>query len=156
MLLVFCVGQFLYTLVPGFGPYRAIAHLFAHPLPSGYWVDTVMETVKTGGAQKDIFPSIHTAAPTFITLYSFRHRAQSPYRYTWPIMAFFTVNIIIATMFMRWHWLIDVVAGLLLAFISFGLSVVVTRYDLMRRARLRLGPCWPTFERIPGVWRSRP
>jgi hypothetical protein len=151
LLMLFCTGHVLYTLVPGFGPYRAIAHLLPHPLPHGLWVDTVLETVKNGGAQKDIFPSLHTAAPTFIALFSVRNRAHMPFRKTWPIMAFFAFNIVIATMFMRWHWLIDVVAGLCLSFVVFGLSIVVTRYDLARRSKLGLGPSWPVFARRPRI-----
>ena len=151
MLMLFCVGHTIYTLVPGFGPYRELAPLFQHPLPSGFWVDTVLRAVATGGAQKDIFPSLHTAAPTFIALFSFRNRAHLPFKYSWPIIAFFATNIVIATMFMRWHWLIDVVAGLTLATTVFGLSIVVTRYDLTRRKLQRLGPSWPVFTYVPGM-----
>jgi hypothetical protein len=149
MLMLFCVGHVLYTLVPGYGPYRAIAHLFQNSLPSGHWVDLVLRTVATGGAQKDIFPSLHTAAPTFITLFSFRHRATTPFRYSWPLMAFFTVNIVIATMFMRWHWLVDVAAGLSLAGATLAVSVLVTRWDLSQRARHEKGPSWPVFTYSP-------
>jgi membrane-associated phospholipid phosphatase len=135
------------VLVPGYGPYRAIAGEFQHALPSGMWLNVVMEAVAEGGAQKDIFPSLHTAAPTFIALYSFRHRALPPYRYTWPLVLFFAANIIVATMFLRWHWLVDVVAGLALAVTSQVLSVWVTEHELVRRARERLVPTWPEFGR---------
>ena len=80
MLTVFCIGHIFYMLVPGFGPVRALSDQFAVAFPHGLWLDTVMETVKSGGAQKDIFPSLHTAAPTFITLFSFRHRNHIPFR----------------------------------------------------------------------------
>jgi hypothetical protein len=145
LIFMFCVGHTLYALVPGYGPYRAIADEFQHELPSGMWLNVVMEAVAEGGAQKDIFPSLHTCAPTFIALYSFRHRALAPYRYTWPLVLFFAANIIVATMFLRWHWLIDVVAGLALAVTSQVLSVVVTEHELVRRARERLMPTWPAF-----------
>jgi hypothetical protein len=153
LIFVFCIGHFFYTIVPGFGPYRAIPELLPHPLPHGLWVDTVLETVKNGGAQKDIFPSLHTAAPTFIALFSLRNRAYFPFRKTWQVMLFFAINIVIATMFMRWHWLIDVVAGLFLSFIAFGLSIVVTRFDLARRNRMGIGPSWPEFTRVAGFTR---
>jgi hypothetical protein len=147
LIFMFCVGHTLYVLVPGYGPYRAIAGEFQHALPSGMWLNVVMEAVAEGGAQKDIFPSLHTAAPTFIALYSFRHRALPPYRYTWPLVLFFAANIIVATMFLRWHWLVDVVAGLALAVTSQVLSVWVTEHELVRRARERLVPTWPEFGR---------
>jgi hypothetical protein len=146
MLLMFCVGHTLYVLVPGYGPYRAVASEFQNALPDGLWLDVVMQTVSEGGAQKDIFPSLHTAAPLFIALYSFRHRAVIPFRFTWPIVLFFAVNIIIATMFLRWHWIIDVVAGLALATTAQALSVAATNFELRRRkAEPDLGNTWPEY-----------
>ncbi len=147
LLFIFGVGHTLYMLVPGYGPYRAIAPEFHHALPGGLWYNVVMETVAEGGALKDIFPSLHTAAPTFIALYSFRHRALPPYRYTWPLVLFFAANIIVATMFLRWHWLVDVVMGLALAVTSQAVSVKVTAFELTRRAREGLMPVWPRFGR---------
>jgi len=145
LIFVFCIGHTLYMFVPGWGPLRAVASEFQHQLPSGLWLNVVMDTVAEGGALKDIFPSLHTAAPTFITLYSFRNRALAPYRYTWPLVLFFCVNIIVATMFLRWHWIVDVVAGLALAVLAQLLGVVVTRFELARRARDGLEPWWPKF-----------
>lgn len=148
MLLLFCIGHTVYMLVPGFGPYRAIPELLPSALPHGFWVDSVMATVAGGGAQKDIFPSLHTAAPTFIAMFSFRHRRSLPFKYTWAPVAFFAANIMVATMYLRWHWLVDVVAGLALSALSYWLSIVITDWDLCRRARLGLGPSWPEFGRI--------
>jgi hypothetical protein len=145
LLFMFCMGHTLYTVVPGYGPFRAIAAEFHHQLPDGLWLNVVMETVAEGGAQKDIFPSLHTCAPTFIALYSFRHRALAPYRYTWPLVFFFAANIIVATMFLRWHWVVDVAVGLALAVTSQVLSVKVTDFELARRAREALMPVWPAF-----------
>lgn len=143
MLVVFCVGHTVYMLVPGYGPYRAMADSFKSTFPQGLWLDLVMETVSSGGAQKDIFPSLHTAGPTFIALFSVRHRARWPFRYTWPLVALYSFNIIIATMFLRWHYLIDVVAGLLLASFAVLLVPRVVDADLRRRARLGLAESWP-------------
>jgi hypothetical protein len=145
MLTVFCVGHVVYMLVPGYGPYRALAGDFQHQLPHGMWRDMVMATVASGGAQMDIFPSLHTAAPTFITLFSFQHRDKLPFRYSWPVVAFFAVNIIGATMFLRWHYVIDVVAGLALASGAFLLSRKLTGRELARRAKLGLTESWPRF-----------
>jgi hypothetical protein len=146
ILTLYCVGQLVYALVPGFGPVRALAGQFKGQFPHGLWLDSVMATVASGGAQKDIFPSLHTAAPTFLTLFSFRNRRIVPFGYTWPIIGFFAANIVIATLFLRWHWVIDVVAGLLLAWFGWWLGVVLTRYDLRRRCQLNLPRSWPAFE----------
>ncbi len=145
MVFTFCIGHTVYMLVPGFGPYRAMASQFQTTFPHGLWLDLVMDTVKSGGAQKDIFPSLHTAAPTFIALFSFRHRHRVPYRYTWPLTAFFALNIMVATMFLRWHYLVDVVAGLALATLASIVVVPIVDYDLRRRARLGLETLWPMW-----------
>jgi PAP2 superfamily len=145
MLIVVCVGHVGYLLVPGFGPYRAMPHMFQHELPSGLWMDLVWSTVRSGGAMKDIFPSLHTAGPCFIALLSYRHRDSLPFRYTWPLLAFFAANIICATMFLRWHYVIDVFAGFTLAVTAALVAPRVTHWELTRRRVQGLTPLTPLF-----------
>ncbi len=114
-LVVATVGHFVYTLVPGKGP---VATLDFAPLNGGFWWHQVQVTVASAGAQLDIFPSLHTAYPMFFALHAYGWRHTKPYRYVWFILAFFSANIVIATMFLRWHWFVDVVAGVLLAVLA--------------------------------------
>lgn len=113
--LVFCSGHLLYMVVPGVGPYAHLADRFAHPLEGGPFWNLVRAAVEAGGPQKDIFPSLHSAAPTYFALYAFHHRRVVPFRFAWPPTAFVATQIVVATMFLRWHYLIDVVAGVALA-----------------------------------------
>jgi hypothetical protein len=145
LLLVLGVGQSMYLVVPGYGPAAGLPELFQRELPAGVWWNLVLQLVASAGAQKDIFPSIHTAAPTFILLFSFHNRALLPFRYTWPLVAFFVFNIIIATMFLRWHWLVDIVAGLTLALLAYVGGVVGTRWETEHRKRRGLPPAWPPW-----------
>jgi len=144
-LTVLCVGQSVYFLVPAFGPVKHLAHQYQHPLPSGRYMDLVLSAVNAGGAQKDVFPSLHTAGPTFIGLFSFRHRDKLPFKYTWPIVAFFAANIVIATMFLRWHYLIDIFAGLFLASAGAAIGARLAPWEIERRQRLGLGRAWPAL-----------
>lgn len=127
---VIATGHFLYTLVPGAGPYATLA--FAEPLHGGFWWNQVSVTVATAGAQLDIFPSLHTAWPTYFTLHAFAHRDTAPFRFLWPVLGFVALNIVIATMFLRWHWFIDVALGLLLAFAARGFAVAVASREELR------------------------
>jgi hypothetical protein len=145
MLIIVCLGHTGYILVPGFGPYRAMPHMFHHELPSGLWMDLVWSTVRSGGAMKDIFPSLHTAGPCFIAMFSFRNRDRLPFRFTWPLITFFAANIIGATMFLRWHYVIDVFAGFALATIAALVAPLVTRWELERRRQGELGDLVPLF-----------
>ena len=114
-LMIFLTAHLLYMVVPGWGPYWYFNGSFQHELHGGTFWPLVRQTVDGGGAQKDIFPSLHTAVPTFIAIFSFRNRRLVPFKYSWPVMAFVATQIIIATLFLRWHYLVDVVAGLTLA-----------------------------------------
>ncbi len=145
MLIIVCLGHTGYILVPGFGPFRAFPELFKHELPSGLWMDLVWSTVRSNGAQKDIFPSLHTAGPCFIAMFSFRNRDRLPFRYTWPLLSFFAANIIGATMFLRWHYVIDVLAGFALATLAALVSPLITRWELARRRTQGLLPLVPVF-----------
>jgi hypothetical protein len=145
MLIIVCLGHTGYILVPGFGPYRAMPEMFHHQLPSGLWMDLVWSTVRSGGAMKDIFPSLHTAGPCFIAMFSFRNRDRLPFRYTWPLLSFFAANIILATMFLRWHYVIDVFAGFALAASAALVSPLITRWEVTRRRTRGLRPLVPLF-----------
>jgi hypothetical protein len=145
MLIIVCVGHTGYIVVPGFGPYKAMPDLFKNELPSGMWMDLVWSTVRSSGAMKDIFPSLHTAGPCFIAMFSWRNRAQLPFRFTWPLLTFFAVNIIGATMFLRWHYVIDVVAGFAMASAAAWVAPRVTRWELERRSAGKLDELVPLF-----------
>jgi hypothetical protein len=147
MLIIVCIGHTGYILVPGFGPFRAMPEMFERELPSGLWMDLVWSTVRTNGAMKDIFPSLHTAGPCFIAMFSFRNRDRLPFRFTWPLLTFFAANIIIATMFLRWHYVIDVFAGFSLATLAALISPRITRWEVTRRLASNLPLLVPVFGR---------
>ncbi len=123
-------GHTIYTFVPGAGPWVSIP--FDAPLDGGFWWHQVQVTVSNAGAQLDIFPSLHTAYPTYFTLHAIGWRKTAPFSKVWPVIAFFTVNMITATMFLRWHWGIDVIAGLTLATVARLTAIHVTRRELAR------------------------
>ena len=134
--IVYCGGQLGYMAVPGYGPIVALAHMYQAPLDGGFFWGCVSSTVQAGGAMKDIFPSLHTAGPLWFALWAFnsaRHdRRFLPFAI---ITAFFSANIIISTMLLRWHYAIDVVAGVTLAVSASVLSVKLARWEEAFRAR---------------------
>jgi len=144
--IVFCTGHLLYMVVPGWGPYHHMAGQFEHPLEGGMFWRLVQATVAAGGSQKDIFPSLHTAVPTYFAIYSYLHRRAFPFRFTWPIMAFSATQIIVATMFLRWHYLIDIIAGITLATTAALVSLKVVRWETARRKRLGVPPTFTLLE----------
>ena len=141
ILLVFCVGHLTYLLVPGYGPFWFFRGQFVHePLPGGTYWNLVQTAVAAGGAGKDIFPSLHTAGPSFVAMFAFLHRRTRPFSWTWPILAFVALNIIGATLFLRWHYIVDVVAGLVLAAASNAISLWLSPREAAWRAHNGLAP----------------
>jgi hypothetical protein len=132
----FCFTHVLYMVVPGFGPYHELR--FEHQLHGGPFWALVLHSVHSAGALKDIFPSLHTGAPTFFAIFAFVHRKRFPFRYAWPVLAFCALQIIGATMFLRWHYLIDIVAGFSLATFNVLFWGRVVDWEMARRERLGL------------------
>jgi len=149
MIFLYAFAHIIYMLVPGYGPVRFLAGQYQHELPSGIWFNAVMDAVRSGGAQKDIFPSLHTAGPVYLSLFSFRHRDKMPFKYTWPLVSFFSANIVIATMFLRWHYLIDVLAGILLSVVGFALAARLSPREISYREENGLGPVLMPFKLRP-------
>ena len=147
MVLLYGTGQVLYLVVPGYGPYHALPHLFTQELPHGFWWGLVQDIVRQGGAQMDIFPSMHTAAPMYVFLFSFANRRVNPFRVTWPFMGFAAANIMIATMYLRWHYVIDVIVGASVCLAAFAIARRVAVWEPDYRRRLQLTPTWPVLGR---------
>jgi hypothetical protein len=150
MMLTFGVGQSVYALVPGFGPLTALPEAFHSELRGGIFFGYMNAIVSGAGAKKDIFPSLHTAVPVALTLLAFRHRKGRVMRWVWPPIMFVTANIVIATMFLRWHYLIDVVAGLVLAIGSHFGATRITDWELDRRRGSTLSALWPLWPNRSG------
>ena len=151
-------GASIYTLVPGYGPYHFLAGTFQHELSGGPFWHAVQATV-SAGVLEDIFPSLHTACPTYFALFSFRYRKVAPFKYTWIVTTFCALQIIVATMFLRWHYLIDIVAGITLAIFAVTVSEALVVRDAARRERLvrDLGPdaVHANFDLLDFSWAKR-
>jgi membrane-associated phospholipid phosphatase len=131
-LITLAVGHFTYTLVPAVGPWAADTS-FGAPLQGGFFWQFVYSTA-TGPAavRMDVFPSVHTGLSVTIALFAFGARSVLPYKYIWPIFAFFAANIVISTVLLRWHWAVDVLAGLALAIAARAAAVTIARSEEQR------------------------
>jgi membrane-associated phospholipid phosphatase len=105
----------------------------------------VRKAVAAGGAGKDIFPSLHTAGPSFVAIFAFLHRTHRPFCWTWLPLAIIAANIIGATLFLRWHYVVDVVAGLFLATSAALGSRWISDHETRSRARRGVGPVFDPF-----------
>lgn len=153
--IVLTFGQLGYVMVPAFGPIKAMAPDFQGPLQGGFWWDTVLRTVAAGSAQKDVFPSLHTAMPCWFTIYAIGRADNRLWRVIATVTGVFAGHIVISTMLLRWHYLIDVVAGLCLAAFAGWASRRLMLWESGLRQRLGAGHAWsfelprPRAARVP-------
>ncbi len=104
-----CSGFVLYFFIPVKGPGDAMPELFSVSLGAR---DTVMyDAVNSFRYAYDCFPSLHTAIPwvTLLTCWRFYSPAFR------PLALFMTLSITLSTLYLRYHYGADVLAGVLLA-----------------------------------------
>lgn len=111
------IGFLGYTLIPAAGPHLAMLEAFPTALTGGWLTRTNAALVASGSNRVDVFPSLHTAITVFLmgSLWP-RHRR-----------VFFTLLIPaaglgMATLYLRYHYAVDLLAGLLLAAAALALT----------------------------------
>lgn len=108
------IGYLGYLFLPAEGPHAALGpHAFpTGPLVgdfTGDWIRSL--NVNHGGAfPTDAFPSLHTANAVTILLVGWRQERRVAWIYLLPV-----AGLVAATMYLRFHYAIDVVVGALLA-----------------------------------------
>ena len=130
------IGYLGYTLVPAIGPYIAMADHFAVPL-EGYWITDLLTALYPLGTNRcDAFPSLHVAASAYILLFDFRHRPRWFRTYLAPCALLW-----LSTIYLRYHYGVDVVAGFALATLGLWVAAEVWRRDeTFRPSPRRLAP----------------
>ncbi len=143
MTLLFTFAQTCYRIIPGVGPHIFLSQQFTNQLVGSFFYPVMMSFANHAGARQDIFPSLHTAVPLFLTIFTFRNRKHIPLFRTlcWP-MLFFTTQIIFSTMYLRWHYLLDVTAGIFLSLTAIFFCEHFYLWDSKRRVKKNLRPFW--------------
>lgn len=121
MVFVFFVSYVGYFIVPAVGPRFTVTH--AGPLPRGAVARVIDDTLnKLESNKRDCFPSGHTMVVTVVLLEAAR-RSRKTFWWFLP----FAVGLVIATVFCRYHYVADVLAGLALAFVAAPLGNALYR-----------------------------
>lgn len=108
MLLTFYTGYVSYLFVPAVGPLYAMPfHIDLNGGTLGAFTNSLTHDY---GIARDVFPSLHTAI-TLVVLWAV-WRAERALR--WPA-AILAGSILFSTLYLRFHYVIDVLAGILLA-----------------------------------------
>ncbi len=112
ILLCFYLSYVGYLLVPAVGPRFTLSHLQTADLPAGpvtLWIRQTLDGLEHN--KTDAFPSGHTAVALVTLVYSWKSREKVLFLILTPAVA----ALIVSTVYLRYHYVVDVIAGVLLA-----------------------------------------
>ena len=122
IILCFYLGFVGYLLLPAYGP-RFSLH-YAQELKGSFFSENLrakldhMESTK-----KDVFPSLHNAIVLLVLLFAHKHQRKIFY-----ILLPLGLGIFLSTVYLRYHYGIDVICGWILGLICFRLGADVNRW----------------------------
>jgi hypothetical protein len=107
---IYGLGFLGYSVVPAAGPCHAMAGEF-HQALDGWWVTRLNNAVVARGSNGvDVFPSLHCAVSAFFLFFDRRHR---PWRFKLYLVP--CAGLWLSTLYLRYHYFIDVLCGFALA-----------------------------------------
>jgi len=138
VLVITFIGLIGYLLVPAVGPMFTLRDQYTVPLRAGSWLfNRQIEFMDYARIQRDVFPSLHVGISFVVWLYAYRNSR----RLFW-ILSPFILSLFVSTIYLRYHYLIDVVAGLVLAPLAFLLANWLFKRAGDLQLSLDLPPTW--------------
>ncbi len=121
---IYGVGYIGYSTLPALGPYLAMADHFQAPL-EGWWFTQITSAIVHAASNRvDIFPSLHVANSLYILLFDLRHK---PWRFRLYLIP--CTGLFISTIYLRYHYAVDVLCGAVLAILAIWLATLAQRRE---------------------------
>ena len=118
LMVVSFLGLVGYLLVPAIGPLYTLRDQYTVPLRQSGWVfNREVDFMDFARIRRDVFPSLHVGISFVVWLYAWRNSKK-----LFWILSPLILSLWFSTVYLRYHYLIDVVAGLILAPISYALA----------------------------------
>jgi len=119
LLLCFYLSYIGYLLVPAIGPRFTLSHLQTGGLQGSPFVETIQDTLNVLEKNKtDAFPSGHTAVSLMCLYYAWKEQEKKLFAVLIPLVT----GLLISTVYLRYHYVIDVIAGIALTGLTIALA----------------------------------
>lgn len=115
--LLYAVSYLGYLFFPARGPIEYLDSAFAAPLPDGPLHHQVLRSVESTGGNLGAFPSLHVGVSVYNCAFDLVHNRLRGLTYVLPV-----ILIVVATVVLRYHYVVDVVAGVALALLALRLT----------------------------------
>lgn len=122
----YAIGMVCYTLFVAYGPRNVMPDAVGQPLYT-FFPETMLLTAEIN-TNTNVFPSLHTSLAVTILIFAFMTRDEYP---LWTAVAtVLSASVVLATMVLGIHWLIDVLAGVVVATVAVAAAgPIVDRID---------------------------
>lgn len=118
---IYGIGFLGYLFVPAVGPYHAMEGQFGEL--EGLWLSAWnAHFIQNASNGVDAFPSIHCAVSCFFVTFDWVHTRWRFYVYVLPC-----IGLWVSTVYLRYHYFVDVLCGFVLCALCFALSRRVGR-----------------------------
>jgi len=120
LVIIFIIGYIGYITVPAEGPRSELGPEFKVALQGNFYRRSANVWKDLQSFQRDCFPSLHTAFSAIALFFAFKYR--NVYRggkILFGIYLPLTVSLWFSTVYLRYHWVVDVFAGLILAVLAY-------------------------------------
>jgi membrane-associated phospholipid phosphatase len=107
-----------YLLIPAAGPFIAFPSVFPYPPQGGAITGALVEVVARGVTGMDVFPSLHCGVSLYIFGFfaaAAARRKSRAYFFVSLLLAAICAPLILATVYLRYHYGVDLIAGAALA-----------------------------------------
>jgi membrane-associated phospholipid phosphatase len=129
VILCFYLSYLGYLLFPAIGPRFTLAHVQTRDLAAGPVVVAIQDTLNAlENTKTDAFPSGHTAIALMTLYYAMKFRE----RVLTAVLIPAVTGLIVSTVYLRYHYVIDVMAGAALTALTIRLAPPV--YERLLRA----------------------
>jgi membrane-associated phospholipid phosphatase len=125
IVLCFYLSYLGYLLVPAVGPRFTLNHVQMTELQAGpltLWIRQTLDGLEQN--KTDAFPSGHTAVALVSLVYAWKYREKALFRILAPAVS----GLIVSTVYLRYHYVVDVIAGILLAVLTILISPRMYRF----------------------------
>jgi len=119
ILLCFYLSYVGYLLVPAIGPRFTLSHLQTGDLQVSPFIETIQDALNVLEKNKtDAFPSGHTAVSLMCLYYAWKEREKKLFAVLIPVVT----GLLISTVYLRYHYVIDIIAGIALTGLTIALA----------------------------------
>ena len=121
-ILMYYIGYFLYILFPAAPPRLVLHDKFTRDLTGGVITHIQNKIIIDMASSRGSFPSLHCGVSLLSLIYSYKYARKLFYFLILPV-----IILVIATIYLRHHYTVDIIAGFILAIIVYKITPIIDR-----------------------------